>query len=683
MARIHTPVDDSVRISLPGNLRPEAIPANDLGPVDDSFPMEHIQLLLSRSARQQQELEDYLEGLNRKDSADFHRWLTPEEFGSLFGVAGADIAAVTEWLLSHGLHVNAVYPNRMVLDIGGTAGQIRSAFLTEIHAYELGGRRYIANDRNPQIPAALAPAVAGPVSLHNFEPRPEFISHTGFSVDGSKTEDYPVTPPDLAVIYNLAPAFKAGYTGKGQTIVVVEDSNPYSTADWNTFRSTFGLSTYSTGSLTVTHPAPSKGANNCLNPGAIPGLDVEPIVDSEYASAAAPGATIEVASCASTFTTFGALIALQNIINASSTPPAIVSMSFGECEALNGATANAAYAAAYEQAAAEGVSVFVAAGDSGGAACDDGLPEALHGTGVNAFASTPYNVAVGGTDFSDSYDNTNSTYWGISLSPADAAAKSYVPEIPWNDSCAGELLTKYEGGSTPYGSRGYCNGLSGFEFLTTASGGGGPSGCASGTPAVGGVAGGGCKGWAKPSWQTLLGNPKDGVRDLPDVALFASDGLWRHYYIFCNSDWLEMDGEGAPCVGAVANWAQGGGTSFASPFMAGIQALVNQKWGRQGNPNPTYYKIAASEYGTSGSAACNASKGNAIASACVFNDITDGDTTVDCIGSWGCYLPSGAFGILTTVKGSDAPAYSATTGWDFASGIGSVNAYNLLMNADW
>src|SRR5208337_1937321 len=124
---------------------------------------------------------------------------------------------------------------------------------------------------------------------------------------GNSTTTWPVTPPDLGTIYNLNPAFKAGYSGKGQTIALIEDSNVYSTADWTQFRSTFGLQTYSSGSLAQIHPSAS-GGSNCANPGAIPGLDVEPIVDAEYATAAAPGAAIEVVSCASTATTFGALI---------------------------------------------------------------------------------------------------------------------------------------------------------------------------------------------------------------------------------------------------------------------------------------------------------------------------------------------------------------------------------------
>jgi subtilase family serine protease len=170
------------------------------------------------------------------------------------------------------------------------------------------------------------------------------------------------------------------------------------------------------------------------------------------------------------------------------------------------------------------------------------------------------------------------------------------------------------------------------------------------------------------------------VRDLPDVSLFASNGVWGHYYVFCYSD---TAGGGAACTGAPSGWAGAGGTSFSSPILAGMQALVDQKWGRQGNPNPIYYKIAAAEYGTGGSAACNSSNGNGAASSCVFYDVTQGDMDVNCTGSHNCYLPSGRNGVLSTSNTSYAPAFKTGTGWDFATGIGTVNAYNLVFNTSW
>src|SRR5205814_2197812 len=158
------------------------------------------------------------------------------------------------------------------------------------------------------------------------------------------------------------------------------------------------------------------------------------------------------------------------------------------------------------------------------------------------------------------------------------SAISDIPEIPWNDSCAGMLLANYEGYSTTYGHSGFCSSFLGGYFQSTASGGGGPSGCTTGTPTVSGVVSGTCQGWPKPPWQSVVGNPSDAVRDTPDISLFAADGLWNHYYVFC---WSDTAHGGASCTGAPSGWSGGGRTSFASPIMAGIQALVNQKTGER------------------------------------------------------------------------------------------------------
>src|SRR6202043_2824930 len=240
----------------------------------------------------------------------------------------------------------------------------------------------------------------------------------------------------------------------------------------------------------------------------------------------------------------------------------------------------------------------------------------------------------------------------------------------WNDSCAGGLLAAYEGYSQTYGSTSLCSDPNiGSLLMTTVAGGGGPSQCASGTPSTPSVVSGSCQGWPKPSWQSVLGNPNDGVRDTPDVSLFAADGLWSHYYVFC---WSDTANGGAACTGAPSGWSGAGGTSFASPIMAGVQALINQKAGsRQGNPNPEYYHLASTEYSSNGSS-CNSSNGSGIGSGCIFNDVTQGDMDVNCTGS-NCYQ-----GVLSTSNQAYNPAYGASVGWDFATGIGSINAANLV-----
>jgi subtilase family serine protease len=673
--QITTRIDDASRVTLTGNTRPEAIAKNDRGPVSDDFVLEHIQLQLRRPAEQETALDEFIEGLNNPHSPNYHKWISAEQFGGRYGLAQEDLTGIGNWLRSHGFTVNVVYTNGIVIDFSGTAGMVRQAFATEIHNLNVKGQNHIANMSDPRIPAALANAVIGVASMNDFKPHTMHKAKTNYTFTSNGFTELAVVPADLATIYNLNPLFNAGTAGKGQTVVVVEDTN-FTTADWTTFRNTFGLNSFKNGKLELVHPKPAKGTNNCQNPG-INGDEGEAALDAEWASAAAPDATIEMATCADTNTSFGGLIAIQNLLNSSATPPAIISMSYGECEAFSGASLNAAFNNTFQQAVTEGVSVFVSSGDDAASGCDRDAVAATHGIGVTGWGETPYNVAVGGTDFGDTFAGTNGTYWNATNTSTFGSAKSYVPEIPWNDSCAGVLLSEIETGSgIAYGSSGFCNTTLGEEFANTVGGSGGPSRCATGAPATFGVVGGTCKGYAKPSWQAGLGVQKDGVRDIPDVSLFAANGLWGHFYIFCDSD---VTFGGTSCAGAPDTWDGAGGTSFSSPILAGIQALVNQKTGaRQGNPNPVYYALANAEYGTSGKPSCRSSLGNAASSSCVFYDVTLGDIDVNCTGTNNCYTPSGANGVLSTSDSAFKIAYGTTTGWDFATGLGTVNANNLV-----
>ncbi len=793
---ITEPIDESKLVTLRGNTRPEARnPANDRGRVDDSFPMAHMLLQLRRPPALEQEFETYIEQLTDKTSPNFRHWLMPAEQGRLYGPAQADLDTIEAWLESHGFTVNYIYANGMVMDLSGTAGEIRETFHTEIHNLNVRGESHYANMSDPEIPAALAPIIVGIVSMHNFKPQAmneRRIDYTFAGCGGGTC--YSLAPADFQVIYNLNPLYRLGLTGTGQTIVVVEDSDTYGT-DVATYRSTF-LSNYS-GTVTTVHPS---GSNSCTDPGTNAD-DAETDIDAEVASAIAPNAAIEVASCTDT-ATFGGLLAIENLLT-TATPPAIISMSYGECEAVNGVASNAAFNSAFQTGAAAGVSIFASAGDSGPSSCaplfTKGRDYAYPGVGVTGWGETVYNVAVGGTDFEDTYNAAEgspltpvSTYWNsANTSTTDSSAKSYIPEIPWNDSCAGYLLYNDAGDASGYGSAGLC---STATYRSTAAGSGGPSGCATGGGGTDqtsyAVVDGTCAGYAKPSWQSgIFGNPADGVRDVPDVSLFAANGLWGHYVTICFSDTANG---GKSCAGAPSTWTGFGGTSVAAPVMASIQALVDEEWGiRAGNPNPTYYSIAKTEFGATGNTACysiNQPPPRGLATSCVFYDITQGDTVVDCtyngandVDGSGCYLPSGTYGALSTqalttgtvitagsgyttapactigapsnlneylspsggtlwaggrqatciatinmitnavssitivtvgagyaggasctltggggtgatcsvspVMGTIAsayqPAYGATPGWDFATGIGSVNAYNLVFNSAW
>ncbi len=670
---INRPVDQSRIFTLAGNTPPGATAQNDRGKVPDSLALDHMLLQLKRSPEREEALRNFIDQQHDSASPNFHKWLTADQFGKKYGPASADIETISDWLRSNGFTVNTVYPSGMMIDFSGTAGQVAAAFGTEIHQLSVNGQNHIGNMSDPRIPEAFAPVVAGIVSLSDFRahsmkmpPRPKFTLEFNL-----------VMPADLATIYDLKPAFTAGYTGEGQTIAVLEDSDLYNTGDWYTFRKVLGLSTYTSGSLSEINPAPPSGPSNCSDPG-YNDADGEATLDAEWASAAAPNAAIQVAVCADSTVSLGVLFAAQNLINGSH-PPQVISMSYGYCEAFNGATQNAAYNSAFQQAVTEGVSVFVSAGDEGAAECDGGESAATHGISVSGMASTPYNVAVGGTDFADSSLGTNSTYWGALNSSTYGSALSYIPEIPWNDSCAGSILAAFLQYSVGYGPSGFCGSTQAQEsgYLLVVAGSGGPSGCATGAPDANFVVGGSCKGHPKPAWQTgVPGIPNDGVRDLPDVSLFAANGVWGHYYVYCFTD-PNPDNGGAPCTGSPFGWSGAGGTSFSSPIMAGIQALVNQKMGgSQGNPNPVFYKLAAS-----------------LVASSVFHSITTGDIVVNCSGDINCFgagfegrgrgTPSPGFdgnGGLSTSSQTYTPAFAAASGWNFATGLGSVDAYNLILN---
>jgi subtilase family serine protease len=732
-------IDNSQLTTLAGNTRPEANALNDRGPVSADLPFEHNLLLLQRTPDQERQLEAFIEGQYNHASASYHHWLNAQQFGEQYGIADSDIQKITGWLESFGFRVDYVYSNKMVIDFSGTASQYEAAFHTQFHYYRVNGEDYVANASDPKIPAALAGVVAGPIYLNNFKPQAMNHRIMGPHIDpasGSLHTDYtagggyPLVPWDLQKIYNITPLLSAGISGQGTTIMVVEDTNQWnclasnappptggynicpSTSDFAVFRNTFGLGRYPSGVMKENNPG-TLTTNSCTGPSTGSGYpsgsgintdDVEATIDVEWATGAAPNATVVSAACANPRGGFGGLTAVQNTLNHPNADGVdVISMSYGESEPLSGATLNAAFNTTFQQAATAGIGVFVSSGDEdaassdgGGSGCSGGAGGdcAKDGINISGWMSSPYDVSVGGLDFADTYLGLNSTYWNAANNVFYGSAKSYIMEQPWNDSCASTLLANYETASfITYGSTGFCNTTAGANFHLAVGGSGGPSGCATGTAAVRGVVGGTCAGWPKPSYQSsniglLAGLANDGVRDTPDVSLMAANGLWGHYYLVCYSDTTPggISNGGTPCTGQPINWPGYGGTSVSSPIMAAIQALVVQHKGSlQGNPNPRYYALAASEYGPSGNPNCNSTLGKGVGSGCVFYDITLGDNDANCQAHSGgtkynCYLPSGAVGVLSTDNNSYQPAYPTTTGWDFGTGIGSVNAYNLVMS---
>ncbi|HZC25129.1 MAG TPA: protease pro-enzyme activation domain-containing protein [Candidatus Binatia bacterium] len=650
-----------------------ARPEFDRGAAPSNLALDRMLLVLRRNPKQESALSSYLSQLQDKSSPNFHAWLTPDEFGRQYGPSKQDIQSITSWLASHGLKVNSVAKSRGFIEFSGTAGQVKEAFQTEIHNYVVAGEEHWANSSDPQIPTLLAPVIAGIVSLNNFPRKPfhrvlgSFSKSTngrgdelhpraeqnplhtaggGCGIDASPC--YSLMPYDFATIYNVLPLWNASspIDGTGQTIAIVGQSDVFP-PDFSNFRLQLGL---------------PPGTLNIIYNGVPPirmvsqGDELESDLDIEWSGGVAKGATIDLVASSSTNATAGVDLSALYIVDNNVAP--ILSESYGACELEMGTAGNLFYNQLWQQAAAEGITVFVSTGDSGSASCDQNMAIATHGLTVSGVSSTPYNIAVGGTDFDDSQNLAS--YWNSTNDPTtQASAKGYIPESSWNDSCTNSEQFVLTGDTTPEGQ---CNDSRYWPgSLLPVGGSGGASNCTTSTGQSLSTCGGG---YSKPSWQTGLGVPNDGSRDVPDVSLFAGDGLNSSFYAVCETD---MYGGCAPPQDPA--WVAVGGTSAAAPTFAGIMALINQKTqSRQGNANYIFYTLAAQP-----GASCDSSAKPA--GSCIFNDITTGTIAMPC--------PTGSPNCVTNISGDVngiLSGYNTTMGYDLATGLGSVNVENLVNN---
>jgi hypothetical protein len=672
--RITAAIDDNQLTTLRGNTHPFARAQFDRGAAPVSLPMQRMLLVLQRGADQEAALDQLLEDQQNAASPNYHHWLTPQQFGQQFGPNDQDIQTVTGWLRSHGFQIASVSNGRTVIEFSGTAGQVRDAFHTEIHQYNVNGENHWANSSDPQIPAALAPVVAGVDTLHNF-PRQSMYHVAGVASRSKSTGEikpaapslftlggncgvsgvgcHAVGPYDFAAIYDVLPLWTAApahIDGTGQTIAVVAESN-INIQDVRDFRNFFGL--------------PAKDPQIIVSgpdPGLVTSDETEADLDVEWSGAIAPNATIDLVVSESTESSLGADLSAQYAVDNNLAP--ILSVSFGICEAALGPSGNQFFNQLWQQAAAQGITVLVGTGDSGSAVCDrrEGNPPlpAEFGLQVSGFSSTPYNVAVGGTDFNDL---TNpSTYWNpINSAPpgnpnalATVSAKSYIPETTWNSTCTNGVFGNpifYSYSSDPETN---CNNPQLVNFVTTVGGSGGKSSCTVGDGQdVTSCSGG----YAKPAWQTGTGVPNDGKRDVPDVSLFASvSSPSGTFYVICEADFLSPGSSSCDPTNPSTNFIGIGGTSESAPSFAAIMALVDQQTNsRQGNANYVLYKLATQQP----SAFHDVPGGGTIAMPCA-------KSSPNCVTSH----TGDQFGVLS--------GYSTTAGYDLATGLGSVDANNLV-----
>jgi len=657
-SRITGSIDDTRLVTLHGNTHPLAQATFDRGAVSADFLADRMILILKRSATQENSLQQFLDQVQNPASPAYHQYLTPEQFGQQYGVSASDLKAITGWLRSAGFTVSHIHSGRMAIEFSGTVGQVQSAFHTAIHSYVVNGEQHYANASDPQIPEALASVVAG-ITLNNFAPRPlsqrkgqarldPVTLHATplFNDPGTHSSDclndycFAVVPGDFATIYDTKPLLTSGIDGTGTTIGIVGDSN-IDLSMVQRFRQIF-LPAYSATNLP-----------NIIIDGPDPGTElmqdeVEAYVDVETAGGVAPNAAINLYIAADGYVSNGIELAAARAVDDNQAD--VLSVSFGQCEAYLGTAGNQFYNNIFEQAASQGITALVASGDTGSADCDppyntSGRTEAASGLFVSGIASTPYDIAVGGTDFyypANATLTTLSTYWNTPTASdphnnADwSSAKSYIPEKPLNIS--DPALNQVSLGAN-------MNAGGGGESSCTVYGGTNNSGDG---PTLADCQGG----YAKPSWQSGFGSDK--ARNLPDVSLFASDGSNYSFTAICayaiNDDCTLPTG-GPNSITSPVMVSEVGGTSVSAPAMAGMMALVVEKaQSRQGQANTVLYPLSQQ-------------------APQVFHDITAGTNRVSCV----AWTPDcGKDGFLT--------GYSAAVGYDMATGLGSVDGAALVDN---
>lgn len=495
----------------------------DLGAAPASRPLARMILLLASSTAQQQALDQKLADLAQSSSSS---WLTPAQFAASYANSASDVAAVVSWLKSAGFTVAPLPVGRGWIEFSGSAAQVEQAFGAEVHLVSSGSVVRPALSGSISVPSALAPLVEGLVSLDGVLSTPAVTTPQTVESSVAELSDATtvggaeaLTPKLVAQLLHLTSLHAAGVKGGGRSIAVVARGNVLA-ADVAAFRAAFSL------------PASTL---KVLPAGDDPGLGDDraaATLMASWAGVAAPGAQILLVPAASTASTDGVDLALASVVDGALASTVVVG--YSSCEASLSAAHQAFYRALYRQAAAEGISIIAATGDSGPAACSTAGSTDLVSTGyaVNALASTAWNTAVGAS----------------ALATANATALA-----AWSPSS---------------------------ESQPAYAGGGGRSSL-----------------YAEPSWQKFAQSSNavaqsqasttaQRMRTLPDLALpAAGDANLNAGLAFCLAD------SASAASSSNCTLRRAGGSAAAASLVAGIGALLDGQYGAQGNLTPRLYAL--------------------------------------------------------------------------------------------
>lgn len=415
LAAFGTARAEDARIPV-GSVPVRVAESRDLGPADGDLPFSRVILLLK--PRDPAALETFLERQQDPTCPDFHRWLTPREFGARFGAAAEDVERVSAWLSTHGLTVIGPNEGRTVILFSGRLADVARALQTEFRNVDWNGEPHVSNATVPSLPRELAGAVGGIVALDDFRrARPRARAPLQTSPNGVHS----LAPADFAAIYDLGPLYSSGVDGRGTTIVIPGGSEIIR-ANVDAFRNMFGLSPID---LSVVVEGPDPGTAGDV---------LEGYLDVEWAGAVAPGARIVFIVSATPLPAanpdLAALAAVDRNLGD------VLSYSYGWCEADSTPEYLAYYRNLWAQAAAQGISVVVASGDTGLQGC--ALDRGPHSTDVSVegLASTPYVTGVGGTLFDDTLNPSD--FWSAANDPVTLrSVKGPIPEVAWQSSGGG------------------------------------------------------------------------------------------------------------------------------------------------------------------------------------------------------------------------------------------------------
>ena len=691
----------------------------DEGLVDPSLKLSYITLLTVPSAAQKKALTKLLADQQDRHSANYHKWITAEQYADRFGLSTGDVQKITGWLQSQGFTIVRTANGRNWIVFSGTAAQVAKTFQTEIHNFKVNGENHFANVAPPVIPAAFSGIVSGLRGLSDFRPKSQLQrARPGytFPLSGGSAAIF-LAPGDVKTMYDITTLYNNSIDGTGQKLVVAGETGIFQ-SDLTNFRQNFGLSpiscTVSSDIITACNTSNFRYVLVNGSAGNIFGDLPEADLDIEWSGATARNAQIIFVTANATNVWDSWYYAVDN---QSTLGESVITMSYtapcelAEAGPTTGVGSFPSDEAELAKANAEGITFMNSSGDTGAAECDFGSNFAEFGYAAAYPASSQYVTGVGGTLLP--YTEYTSAYFGSTNGTDGGSAIKYVPEQAWNDSLAFAYFceaNKTDGFCETYGigagplatdwsNMQLATDQFGNNVIGIAAGGGGVSNCVSvddNDVCTGG--------FPRPAWQSELDasaiNPSGLgqvnstlTRMSPDVSLAASANFPG--YLVCTQ--ISLSGGGSSCdspttgvadmlAACLANPQTGpctifGGTSVSSPIFAGMVALINQDVVAKGvqpapglgNINPTLYALAAQ----------NATNG-------AFNPVTTSATGVYSNGAW-CDPGQPTSGVTgdpwpvamqcpatgSNFLGFNSYNFDAATNYNLVTGLGSVNASHL------